>query len=146
MAGKKTQRKGGGSDMKLTHRLSPWARQPLSCRKQWCLSPCEAFFPGTNMCSQSPQHCVFHISQVILVWPHRAGMFSGSLLESVVVYTGFHTPMGLGTDPAMSLVDPPSGTWGKEAVLPWGLQRFVTWGAVHCSGREDALVQSSDLM
>lgn len=73
-------------------------------------------------------------------------MFSGFLLESVVVYTAFQTPVGPGTDPAMSLVDPQSGTWGKEAVLPWGLQRPVTWGAVLYSGSEDSLVESSDLM
>lgn len=73
-------------------------------------------------------------------------MFSGSLLEAVLVYMGFHTPMGQGTDPPMSLVDPLTRCVGKVAVLPWGLQRHVTRDlcravAMRCSGSEDALVQ-----
>lgn len=89
--------------MKLIRELSPWARSALSCRKRWCLSLQE------QVCaSKAP-------STVGLTFPrysssdlpsHKGGMFSGPLLEAVLVYAGFVTAVGPGADPPVSLVDP----------------------------------------
>lgn len=132
MVGNKTLRKGGGSVMKLICELSPWARSALLCRKLWLFSPlwriCSpisrnkyllpkhhvSLFPG-NSCLTSPLT--------------KDGSFQDlSLLQVLLLCSGFHPPMGPGVGSPLSLWISWSGVWGKVAALPLDLHE--TQGAV----------------
>lgn len=51
---------------------------------------------------------------------HKGGMFSGPLLEAVLVYAGFVTPAGPGADPPASLVDPLIECMGESGSATMG--------------------------
>lgn len=51
---------------------------------------------------------------------HKGGMFSGPLLEAVLVCAGFVTPMGPGADPPVSLVDPLVKCMGESGSATMG--------------------------
>lgn len=78
---------------------------------------------------------------------HKDGIFSGSVLEAVLVYDGFHPLMGPGADPHLSLMDPlirclggRSGSATVGTSVPCNSRSHVEQWPGIALGRKDALV------